>query len=111
MVKDYLENRFEAIFSESSYGYRPLRSTHQALAQVRRNVREFQWVIDMDISSFFDKMSHELLMKAVERHVEEKWVKMYLIRWLESSIEDRKRETSDKGWEKVHRREELSVLS
>ena len=44
----------------------------------------------MDISSFFDKMSHELLMKAIERHVEEKWVKMYLTRWLEAPIEDRK---------------------
>ena len=90
VIKDYLEARFEAIFSESSYGYRPLRSTHQAVAQVRRNVREYQWVIDMDISSFFDKMSHELLMKAIERHVEEKWVKMYLTRWLEAPIEDRK---------------------
>jgi group II intron reverse transcriptase/maturase len=90
VIKDYLEARFEAIFSDSSYGYRPLRSTHQAIAQVRRNVREFQWVIDMDISSFFDKMSHELLVKAIDRHVEEKWVKMYLIRWLESAIEDRK---------------------
>ncbi|MRR24505.1 group II intron reverse transcriptase/maturase, partial [bacterium] len=90
VIKDYLEARFEAIFSDSSYGYRPLRNTHQAIAQVRRNVREFEWVIDMDISSFFDKMSHELLMKAVERHVEEKWVKMYLVRWLEAAIEDRK---------------------
>lgn len=90
VIKDYLEDRFEAIFSESSYGYRPLRSTHQAIAQVRMNVRDYQWVIDMDISSFFDKMSHELLMKAVERHVEEKWVKMYLTRWLEAPIEDRK---------------------
>jgi RNA-directed DNA polymerase len=89
VVKDYLEDRFEAIFSENSYGYRPLRNTHQAIAQVRKNVREYQWVIDLDISSFFDKMSHELLMKAVDRHVEEKWVKMYLTRWLEASIEDR----------------------
>jgi len=90
VIKDYLEARFEAIFSENSYGYRPMKSTHQAIAQVRRNVREYQWVIDMDISNFFDKMSHELLMKAVERHVEEKWVKMYLTRWLEAPIEDRK---------------------
>jgi RNA-directed DNA polymerase len=89
VIKDYLEDRFEAIFSENSYGYRPMRNTHQAIAQVRRNVREYQWVIDMDISSFFDKMSHELLMKAVDKHVEEKWVKMYLIRWLEAPIENR----------------------
>lgn len=89
VIKDYLEGRFEAIFSEHSYGYRPLKNTHQALTAVRKNVREYAWVIDMDISGFFDNMSHELLMKAVELHVEEKWVKMYLTRWLESPIEDR----------------------
>jgi hypothetical protein len=44
----------------------------------------------MDISGFFDNMSQELLLKAVERHVEEKWVKMYITRWLQASIEDRK---------------------
>ena len=53
------------------------------------NVRQYRWVIDMDISSFFDKMSHELLMKVLDRHVEEKWVKMYIRRWLEAPIEDK----------------------
>jgi RNA-directed DNA polymerase len=43
----------------------------------------------MDITGFFDNMSHELLLKAVEKHVEEKWVKLYLKRWLEAPIEDR----------------------
>jgi RNA-directed DNA polymerase len=90
VIKDYLEGRFEVEFSKHSYGYRPMKNTHQALTAVRKNVREYAWVIDMDISGFFDNMSHELLMKAVERHVEEKWVKMYLTRWLESPIEDRK---------------------
>lgn len=97
VIKDYLENRFEAEFSEHSYGYRPLRNTHQAIAEVRKNVRNYRWVIDMDISSFFDTMSHELLMKAVERHVEEKWVKMYITRWLESAIEDRKGNKRERG--------------
>ena len=91
VIKDYLEGRFEAEFSEHSYGYRPLKNTHQALTAVRKNVREYAWVIDMDISGFFDNMSHELLMKAIEQHVEEKWVKMYITRWLESPIEDREK--------------------
>jgi RNA-directed DNA polymerase len=90
VVKDYLESRFEAEFSEHSYGYRPLKNTHQALTAVRKNVREYAWVIDMDISAFFDSMSHELLMKAIDRHVEEKWMKQYITRWLKSPIEDRK---------------------
>jgi len=67
-----------------------LKNAHQAVEQVRKNVRRYHWVIDMDISSFFDKMSHELLMKAIERHVEEKWAKMYITRWIEAPIEDRK---------------------
>jgi RNA-directed DNA polymerase len=89
VLKSYLEPRLEAEFSPQSYGYRPLKNAHQAVAQVRKNVREYSWVIDMDISSFFDKMSHDLLMKAIERHVEEKWAKMYIKRWLEAPIEDR----------------------
>jgi RNA-directed DNA polymerase len=90
VLKSYLEPRFEAVFSPQSYGYRPLKSAHQAVEQVRKNVRYYHWVIDMDISCFFDKMSHELLRKAIERHVQEKWAKMYITRWLEAPIEDRK---------------------
>jgi group II intron reverse transcriptase/maturase len=89
VLKSYLEPRLEAEFSDNSYGYRPLKNAHQAVAQVRRNVRKYSWVIDMDIASFFDKMSHELLMKALERHVEEKWVMMYIGRCMKSAIEDR----------------------
>jgi len=89
VVKSYLEPRLEAEFSEHSYGYRPLRSTHEAVAAVRENVRNYRWVIDMDITGFFDNMSHELLFKAIEKHVEEKWVKMYIKRWLEAPIEDK----------------------
>ena len=88
VVKTYLEPRLEAYFSPHSYGYRPKKSAHQAIAKVQKNVRNYRWVIDMDITGFFDNMSHELLMKAVERHVEENWVKMYIKRWLEAPIED-----------------------
>ena len=86
VVKDYLEERFENIFHDHSYGYRPLKSAHQALTCVTANVREYAWVIDLDIKSFFDTVSHEKLMLALDRHVEEKWVKMYIKRWLEAPI-------------------------
>lgn len=88
VIKSYLEPRLEKEFHEHSYGYRPLKSAHQAVEAVRDNVRKYAWVIDMDLSKFFDKMSHALLMKALERHVEEKWVKMYIQRWLTAPIED-----------------------
>ena len=90
VLKNYLEQRFEAEFSPQSYGYRPLKSAHQAVEQVRRNVWHYHWVIDMDISGFFDNMSHDLLQRAIERHVQEKWAKMYITRWLQAPIEDRK---------------------
>ena len=92
VVKDYLEARFEKEFHDNSYGYRPLRSAHEALDQVRKNAWKRDWVIDMDIKGFFDEVSHELLMKALEKHVEEGWVKMYIKRWLEAPIETESKE-------------------
>lgn len=86
VIKDYLEPRLEKEFHESSYGYRPLKSAHQALTSVRENVRKYAWVIDLDITAFFDNVNHEKLMKALDRHVEERWVKMYIKRWLEAPI-------------------------
>ena len=87
VVKAYIEPRLEAEFLCNSYGYRPHKSAHDALTQVRENVRNFSWVIDMDIKSFFDEVNHELLMKAVEKHVPEKWVQMYIRRWLQTPIQ------------------------
>ena len=84
VVKDYLEPRLEAALSKHSYGYRPLKGAHQAIAAVQENVRQYAWVIDMDIKSFFDEVDHALMLKAIDRHVEEKWVKMYIVRWLEA---------------------------
>jgi len=88
VVKDWLEPRLDWQFHEHSYGYRPLRSAHDALGEVRRNVRDYAWVVDMDIKSFFDEMDHGLLMKALDRHVPERWIKMYVQRWLEAPSQD-----------------------
>jgi RNA-directed DNA polymerase len=82
VIKDLVEGRFEQIFSPNSYGYRPLKSAHQALEAVKQNARKYNWVIDLDIKGFFDNIDHELLMKAVEVHVSEKWIRMYIRRWL-----------------------------
>ncbi len=87
VIKTYLEPRLELVFSPSSYGYRPHKSAHQALEKVRENVRNYPWVIDMDIKSFFDEVDHELLLKAMERHVPEKWVILYIKRWLEAPVQ------------------------
>lgn len=88
VIRSYLEPRLEEVFHENSYGYRPRKSAHQAIEQVRRNVRQYRWVIDLDIKSFFDEIDHELLLKALDRHVSERWVKMYIIRWLNAPSQD-----------------------
>lgn len=87
VVRDYMEKRIDIKFHENSYGYRPMKSSHEALRQVRKNVLEKDWVVDLDISKFFDEIDHELMLKAVEAMMEEKWVKMYVKRWLEMKVQ------------------------
>ena len=86
-IKDYIEPRLEKIFSPNSYGYRPKKNAHQALESVRNNCWKTDWVIDLDIKGFFDNISHEKLMLAVEQHVPENWVKLYIRRWLVCPVE------------------------
>jgi len=86
VVKMFIEPRLEAVFSPNSYGYRPKRNAHQALAKVRKNCWKQNWVIDLDIKGFFDNIDHNKLMLAVEKHVPENWVKFYIKRWLEAPV-------------------------
>lgn len=86
VVKMFIEPRLEAVFSSNSYGYRPSKSAHQALAQVRENCWRHNWVIDLDIKGFFDNIDHRKLMLAVEKHVPENWVRLYIRRWLEAPV-------------------------
>lgn len=87
VIKDYLEPRMEAIFHEDSYGYRPNKSAHDALRKARRNCWLFNWVIDIDIKGFFDNIDHEKLLLAIDKHVGEKWAKMYITRWLTAPVQ------------------------
>jgi len=87
VVKDYMEKKVDRLFHEHSYGYRPLKSAHDALEQVRQNCYKQDWVIDMDIAGFFDEIDHAVMLKAVEHVMAEKWVRMYVARWLEMPIQ------------------------
>lgn len=87
VIKDYLEPRFEQIFSPHSYGYRPGKNAHQALSAVRENVRMLDWAIDLDIKGFFDNIDHGKLMLALKKHVNEKWCLMYIERWLQTPVQ------------------------
>jgi len=87
VVKEYLEPRFEQIFSPHSYGYRPNRNAHQALESVRSNCKKTDWVIDLDIKGFFDNIDHGKLLLAIEKHVSEKWCILYINRWLQMPVQ------------------------
>lgn len=86
VVVDILEPLVEKEFHPNSYGYRPCKSAHDALAQCRQNCFVYGWVIDLDIKGFFDNIDHVLLLKAVERFTQEKWILMYVKRWLNTAI-------------------------
>ena len=77
-----IEPILEPIFHEDSYGYRPGRSAHDALAKTRERSWRYNWVIDMDISKFFDTIDHKKLLKCFERHIETPWILLYVRRWL-----------------------------
>jgi RNA-directed DNA polymerase len=86
VVRKFMEVRIDKLFHENSYAYRPLKSAHQAIDQVRENCYRYDWVIDLDISKFFDEIDHELMMKAVKHVIKEKWVWIYVERWLKAPI-------------------------
>ena len=87
VVKDHLEPAMDKMFHDSSFGYRPGRSAHDALAQCHANCLQYALVVDVDIKGFFDNISHEKLMDLLKQHTQEKWVLLYVERWLKAGIE------------------------
>lgn len=86
VVKRHLERIVEPLFHESSFGYRPNRNCHQAVKQANVNSFNHDFAIDLDIKGFFDNIDHELLMKTVTHYCKDKWVIMYVERWLKSGV-------------------------
>lgn len=77
-----IEPEIEPHFHEDSYAYRPKKSALDAVEKAKNRCYTFHWVLDLDIKGFFDNINHELLIKALERHVKCKWAMMYIKRWL-----------------------------
>jgi group II intron reverse transcriptase/maturase len=86
VVTTHLERILEPQFHASSFGYRPNRNCHQAIEQSNRNCFGHDFAIDLDIKSFFDTIDHELLMKSVRHYCQDKWVLLYIQRWLNAGI-------------------------
>lgn len=89
VVKGRLEKVLEPIFHQDSYGYRRRQSAPVAVARCRQRCWEYDWALDVDIRKFFDTIDHDLMMKAVRHHCEEKWMLMYIERWLKAEVHNR----------------------
>ena len=87
VVKMYLEPKVEPIFHPDSYGYRPGKSALDAVAACRQRCWSADWVIDMDIRAFFDTVPWDLVLKAVAHHTDQKWILLYVQRWLEAPLQ------------------------
>jgi len=78
---------FEPGFSESSYGFRPQRSAHQAVLKARQYAREGRrWVVDIDLEKFFDRVNHDLLMSRLARRIKDKRVLRLIRRYLQAGM-------------------------
>jgi RNA-directed DNA polymerase len=83
-----LEEKLEPIFHPDSFGYRPGRSAHDALARCRERCWRYDWLIDFDVQKFFDSVPWDLMEKAVEHHTDERWVGLlYIERWLKAPMQ------------------------
>ena len=87
VVKLSFEPCVEPYFLPDSYGYRPNKSALDAIGITRKRCWDYDWVLEFDIRGLFDNISQELLMKAVRRHTECKWVILYIERWLKAPLQ------------------------
>jgi RNA-directed DNA polymerase len=87
VVCGYLEPGLEPHFHPDSYGYRPGRSALDAVGVCRERCWRQDWVLDLDLKSFFDGVPHCLVLKAVARHTDLRWVLLYVERWLKAPLQ------------------------
>lgn len=87
VVKLILEPKVEPLFYPDSYGYRPNKSALDAVGITRRRCWKYDFVVEFDIKGLFDNIDHELLIKAVRKHIQEKWIILYIERWLKAPMQ------------------------
>lgn len=97
VVKMAFEPAVERIFLPDSYGYRPGKSALDAVGITRRRCWQYDWVLEFDIKGLFDNIRHDLLMKAVEKHTDSAWIKLYVKRWLTAPLQREDGELIDRA--------------
>jgi RNA-directed DNA polymerase len=69
----FLQRQWDPAFSDHSFGFRPGRSAHQAVAQAQKYIVEgYGWVVDLDLEKFFDRVNHDKLMAQIAKRIEDK---------------------------------------
>lgn len=86
VVRQRIEHKIDPTFHPDSYGYRPGRHAHHAIEMATQRCFKNNWVLDLDVKAFFDTIDHQLLMKAIKRYTDEKWVLIYIERWLRAGV-------------------------
>lgn len=87
VVKLVLEPRVDPQFHTDSYGYRPGKAALDAVGRARQRCWQYDWVIDLDIKGFVDNLPHDLVERAVARHTDLPWVRLYVGRWLRAPMQ------------------------
>jgi RNA-directed DNA polymerase len=86
VVKLVIEPILDPIFLADSYGYRPNKSALDAVGATRERCWKYDWVLEFDIKGLFDNIDHELLLRAVRKHITCKWALLYIERWLKAPM-------------------------
>ena len=86
-VMQALQRRWDPTFSEASYGFRPGRSAHQAVAQAQQYIAEgYSWVVDLDLEKFFDRVNHDKLMARIAERISDKRLLKLIRRFLQAGV-------------------------
>jgi RNA-directed DNA polymerase len=87
VVAEHLMARAEPVFHRDSYGYRPRRGALDAVAVCRKRCWDLDWVVEFDVTRFFDSVPWDKIVACVQAHTEARWVVLYVRRWLAAGLQ------------------------
>ena len=97
VIRLTFEPLVEPHFLPDSYGYRPNKSAIDAIGVTRQRCWNNNWVLEFDIKGLFDNIPHDLLLKAVDKHTDNPWVRLYIERWLTAPMQRADGEITARG--------------